>query len=529
MHERNPLHQAIAHSLQLAASDVNTAAAALRSSLAGLPPHSAQDALALALLDAMDSVAVVQQGRFQDALLQAVPVLASLEASPWAEQLDWLYTSLAFALGMLGDAERGLAWVGRALRQTDAAPQSEGRRRALSTQGSLLAMLEQWTEARQVLAQSLAIAEANGHVRGQVVGRCNLAYACFHEAWSLSEDHPRRAELGVQAGEHARPARALALEHGLPGLAGLGANVEGFAAVLRGDVDEAAASFTRAEPATTDNAPLHAETQLGLAVVHRLRGQWAEARGPLARAELLAREAHLPHVRGWAFDEGMRLESAAGQPEAALDWARRGIQHWKEQLSRRASALSQSASLFEELEHSRREAFALRQQALALADAALHDPLTGALNRRGLQQAAEALLRDAVQPVAALMVDADHFKAINDQHGHATGDAVLVRLVQLMNGMARQGDLVARWGGEEFLLLLPHTDLEGGATAAERLRRAVAHDTWAHVAPPVPVTVSLGLTAYRPGETLAALTARADEALYRAKQAGRNRVVVAEG
>jgi diguanylate cyclase (GGDEF)-like protein len=527
MTERGPLDEAFAASLRTAEADVPQAAAELRQRLAALPPQEAQHPLALAMLDAMDSVAVVQQGRFQDALLQAVPVLASLEASPWAERLDWLYTSLAFALGMLGDAERGLAWVGRALRLTENQAQSEGRRRALSTQGSLLAMLEQWTEARQVLAQSLAIAEANGHVRGQVVGRCNLAYACFHEAWALDDGHPRRPELGAQAAANARPARALAQAHGLSGLAGLGANVEGFSAVLRGDVDAATDCFAQAAPLTADNPPLHAETQLGLAVVRRLRGDWPGAREALAHAELLAREAHLPHARGWAFDEGMRLESAAGQPDAALTWARRGIQHWKEQLSRRASAMSQSASLFEELEHSRREAFALRQQALALEDAALHDPLTGALNRRGLVQAAAPLLRDALQPVAALMVDADHFKAINDQHGHALGDAVLIRLVQRMNGVARQGDLVARWGGEEFLLLLPHTDLEGGAAVAERLRRAVAHDTWADVEPPLAVTVSVGLTTYRPGESLEALTARADAALYRAKQDGRDRVAIA--
>lgn len=523
-----PLDDALAASLRTAEADVPQAAAELRQRLAGLPPQDAQQPVALALLAAMDSVAVVQQGRFQVALRQAVPVLAGLEASPWAERLDWLYTSLAFALGMLGDAERGLAWVGRALRLTEPQPHSEGRRRALSTQGSLLAMLEQWTEARQVLAQSLAIAEANGHVRGQVVGHCNLAYACFHEAWALDDAHPRRPELGAQAAVHAGPARDLALAHGLLGLAGLATNVEGFAAVLQGDGDVAAACFAQASPWTADNPPLHAETQLGLAVVHRLQRDWPAAREALARAELLAREAHLPHVRGWAFDEGMRLESAAGQPDAALAWARRGIQHWKEQLSRRASALSQSASLFEELEHSRREAMALRQQALALEDAALHDPLTGALNRRGLVQAAAPLLRDALHPLAALMVDADHFKAINDRHGHALGDAVLMRLVQRMNGVARQGDLVARWGGEEFLLLLPHTDLDGASAVAERLRRAVANDAWADVEPPLAVTVSVGLTTYRPGESLEALTARADAALYRAKQAGRDRVAIAE-
>lgn len=181
-------------------------------------------------------------------------------------------------------------------------------------------------------------------------------------------------------------------------------------------------------------------------------------------------------------------------------------------------------ALFEELEHSRREAAALRQQAMALKDAALQDPLTGALNRRGLATAlVTSAWRDPAQPAVAVLIDADHFKAVNDTHGHAVGDAVLVRLVRLMQGLARQGDLVVRLGGEEFLLLLPHTERAGGLAVAERLRHAVARDDWQRLAAGLAVTASLGLAAWGPGEALDDALARADAALYRAKQGGRNR------
>ncbi|MFN7664014.1 MAG: GGDEF domain-containing protein, partial [Inhella sp.] len=152
---------------------------------------------------------------------------------------------------------------------------------------------------------------------------------------------------------------------------------------------------------------------------------------------------------------------------------------------------------------------------MALKDAALQDPLTGALNRRGLATAlATSAWRDPAQPAVAVLIDADHFKAVNDTHGHAVGDAVLVRLVRLMQGLARQGDLVVRLGGEEFLLLLPHTERAGGLAVAERLRHAVARDDWQRLAAGLAVTASLGLAAWGPGEALDDALARADAALY---------------
>lgn len=157
------------------------------------------------------------------------------------------------------------------------------------------------------------------------------------------------------------------------------------------------------------------------------------------------------------------------------------------------------------------------------------DELTGVANRRGMLATlnrAYARAERAHQPFALLMVDLDHFKAINDQHGHAAGDAALVRVARLLVEGVRLGDTVARWGGEEFCVLLPRCDGEGALHLAERLRTCVAEGTAADGEPPVTISIGIALvdTAH---ETLQQTLARADRALYKAKREGRDRVVMA--
>ncbi|AWI53087.1 hypothetical protein DEH84_06310 [Aquabacterium olei] len=159
-----------------------------------------------------------------------------------------------------------------------------------------------------------------------------------------------------------------------------------------------------------------------------------------------------------------------------------------------------------------------------------HDGLTGLLNRRAI----EAMLDREVQrlqrfgqPFSLLLIDIDHFKRINDRLGHAAGDAVLAAVAGALKEEAREVDRVARFGGEEFCVVLPHTSEEGALHAAERLRAAVAalDVRWGDEG--VSVTISIGLAcAEHPTETLSQLLRRADEALYQAKAAGRNRVVL---
>jgi diguanylate cyclase (GGDEF)-like protein len=130
---------------------------------------------------------------------------------------------------------------------------------------------------------------------------------------------------------------------------------------------------------------------------------------------------------------------------------------------------------------------------------------------------------------ALLLADLDHFKSVNDTHGHLAGDAALRHAAQALEGGLRTTDFLARYGGEEFAVILPHTGQAQAWMLAERLRRRVAGAALRYAGRAIPLTVSIGMAGFAPGQaaTPVSLVAQADQALYAAKQAGRNRVSIA--
>ena len=165
-----------------------------------------------------------------------------------------------------------------------------------------------------------------------------------------------------------------------------------------------------------------------------------------------------------------------------------------------------------------------------LKQAALRDPLTGLANRRLLMERLEEeqeRCRRGGEPFSLAMLDVDHFKRINDAFGHDVGDRVLCLLAQAIGGQLRGYDLCARWGGEEFMLLLPDTRLEQARQLVERIMEAVRGLRLADIDEQLLLTVSVGLTAYQPHEALDRTINRADGELIRAKRSGRDRLQVA--
>ncbi|CAM4277453.1 diguanylate cyclase [Vreelandella rituensis] len=159
-----------------------------------------------------------------------------------------------------------------------------------------------------------------------------------------------------------------------------------------------------------------------------------------------------------------------------------------------------------------------------LEDQATRDHLTGAYNRRAFDGAISecvAQVAHSDDSFVLLIFDIDHFKAVNDTHGHETGDEILKQLVVCIKGCLRDSDVLARWGGEEFTVLLRGTGLEGGEIFAERIRRRVANRSFSGH----DITISIGIAEYWPGEHQDRLLVRADKALYLAKHQGRNQVV----
>ncbi len=160
-----------------------------------------------------------------------------------------------------------------------------------------------------------------------------------------------------------------------------------------------------------------------------------------------------------------------------------------------------------------------------LKELASRDELTGLWNRREfmrlLQEEARRCARSQTSFCVAI-IDIDHFKAVNDEYGHLVGDAVLHELGQLLEFSRRATDTVGRYGGEEFTLLLQGARLSTAMVALERTRHLVAQHDWSSIAPDLQLTVSAGIAAWHPGDTLTVVMNRADEALYDAKHAGRN-------
>lgn len=157
------------------------------------------------------------------------------------------------------------------------------------------------------------------------------------------------------------------------------------------------------------------------------------------------------------------------------------------------------------------------------------DPLTGTDNRRAMTIILDremARSRRDKSPLSVAMVDLDHFKKINDTHGHAAGDAALIHLTQLAHAVLRGKDAFVRYGGEEFLLVLSDTGLYGAVNVAERVQQALARQPFVHHGQVIPMTFSAGVaTLSEEPETQDSLLERADKALYDAKQTGRNKVV----
>jgi diguanylate cyclase (GGDEF)-like protein/PAS domain S-box-containing protein len=158
------------------------------------------------------------------------------------------------------------------------------------------------------------------------------------------------------------------------------------------------------------------------------------------------------------------------------------------------------------------------------------DPLTGAFNRREFTALADQESQRANRynhPLSIMMLDLDHFKRLNDTYGHAAGDKALQRFTTLCCNALRTVDIFGRWGGEEFVTLLPETDAEGAVIIAERLRKLVSQSILVYNDQKVSFTASIGIAQYRSGEvTVEGPLSRADSAVYDAKKAGRNRISV---
>lgn len=197
------------------------------------------------------------------------------------------------------------------------------------------------------------------------------------------------------------------------------------------------------------------------------------------------------------------------------------------------NTMQQSVSVLkEQLEESQDEVGNLRHELERVRTEAVTDPLTGLVNRNGLANAFESALKNATASsynLCLLMIDIDHFKKLNDSYGHLLGDKVIKFIADLIKQRVKGKDTAARFGGEEFIVLLPDTPIDGAYTVAEDIRQSIEKSRIKRSSDSQPigeVTVSIGVAQYYEGESIDEFTNRADSALYKSKNNGRNRVTI---
>jgi two-component system cell cycle response regulator len=256
-----------------------------------------------------------------------------------------------------------------------------------------------------------------------------------------------------------------------------------------------------------------------------------------ARPDLVLLDVMMPHVDGYKLAQ-MFKRAATFVPIILLtalediDSKRRGLSAGADEfltkpvnaleLQIRMSSMLRIKRLADELERVNKE----------LAELATIDPLTQVANRRAVEQRLAHEFQRAQRykhPFTVILVDIDHFKSVNDKYGHPVGDKVLIEVAAAIRQSTRNTDMVARFGGEEFIVLAPETTAAAGGLVAERIRQSISHTTSTKSDQGLPtVTASLGVASTELAlATETELVARADQSLYRAKHEGRNRVVVA--
>ncbi len=163
-----------------------------------------------------------------------------------------------------------------------------------------------------------------------------------------------------------------------------------------------------------------------------------------------------------------------------------------------------------------------------IEEIAVRDELTGVYNRRHIMETLQreiSRVQRAASTFSVCLLDLDHFKSVNDTYGHAAGDVVLKRFARIASGALRDVDLLGRYGGEEFLIVLPGADVRGGVVCGERIRAELEQCTWPELKDGRRVTVTAGVATWKQGDSAFSILSRADDALYAGKNAGRNRIV----
>ena len=460
-------------------------------------------------------------------------------------------TSQSFVFGQLLMGREALESGLRALTAARRQNNPEGEAWALNRLGAAYACLENPTQACASTEQALEIATQAQAAEASFSCLNNLAYFWLRrlDDAALLGDSALLAQAQARAHAAAEQACALARQSASPFKVTVAVSNLVEVLLAKGLIEQALPLLNEFGHLAHDHGyrALALEADVQRAVFLRIKGEGSQA-ARLLEALLHAAAEPPPQLRRRLVQALYETYKACDQHRQALSWLeertrlerqmrrdilvlqteviqiREQVEQAQARADRALADAQRERSRVTHLEHAHTQ---LRQHAMALDRAAHEDALTGLHNRRHADSALPLLvegarLSDQVVTIAAL--DVDHFKRINDSHGHAVGDAVLQQLAGLLSERLRSADLLARIGGEEFIAVLVGIDPLQAVEICDRLRLAVAGHDWGALVPGLTVHISVGVAGGMPPQQAQALMARADQALYAAKRSGRNRV-----
>ena len=454
-------------------------------------------------------------GLHADALTHVAELLDTARASGDLSSLSWALNRIGITYHELADRHEAEHFLLQAL---DIARQIDGQEEMFSALNNLCSailseacaahndstvVLDQGALDRALAygQEALALAEASGNAHRMAIAESNLGI------------------LGVEMGDavgallHIERSAQLAQAHGFRGLVVAALTNQGALLRRQGQVAEAIALYGQAllEAEQVDDAGTALQVHTDLYACHKQLGELAAA--------LRHHEALLP------LERARMKQTAATQARLLIN--RLELEHAHLETERAHIDAQAQRLRATQLET---EKLQLELKASELGRHALEDPLTGLANRRRVDHELPQLMAAAREhglPLSVAVLDLDHFKRVNDQHGHNVGDDVLRAIARILTASTRSTDLLARIGGEGFIVLFANTALSVAAEACERQRRAVESFDWAQLAPGLALTISVGVCEADADLDARALVERADAALYQAKHGGRNRVQVA--
>jgi diguanylate cyclase (GGDEF)-like protein len=409
---------------------------------------------------------------------------------------------------------------------------------SLKDKGDLFALLDKYEDALSSYERALNLQDNPLSVDDEAELLNKLTDTHLSLARHMDQEKQASAELAGKALECAHTAVNLAgSEDNQRFLAWSLVNL-GSAYSLAGKYIEAEEAFKKAMALSETPMRIQVDLLVNYAWMLCDVKRFSEADVMLTQAYDKTQSSNLDGAMDRIFEARTRLEMLSGKTAEAMLWSERRFKFTENQYRRRLASIARNAEIYIDIERTRLADRRNKIQTGALSaikasgwqangigqDQGLKDSLTGCLNRLGFTAHSASMLAPGGRAALAI-VDADNFRSINDHYGHEIGDRVLKTISKIFTDSLRGSDLVARYDGEEFALLLHGIGSEIAWGICERLRLAVANHGWGNVNPGLHVTVSIGIAARANDETLDILTTTANTAVSRAKAEGRNRVI----